>query len=962
MSEKDSTPESRGSKVDGDLRAPSSGAPSADAIFTSALPTAPGGRRPPFRSALFTTLLFAAASALHAATPAAPTPAKSTPAKSPAAFDAGAFTDQYCSACHDDIEKKGGLDITALTYNPAEPGNLGRWIKIHDRLAAGEMPPKEKKNRPDAAELSAFLDKLSSNVTASDRAIIAAEGRATQRRLNGYEYENALRDLLSAPWLQVKGQFPDDGEAFRFNKIGDALDVSHVHLARYMSAADYALRQAMSVQYERPPTTTKRYYARDQRTLTSKFTPNPFNTSLDRMTYPLLGFESQPAVRSSDAPVTVGDQDHATRDLEAVGWVSSNYVTGFTYRWDGFRAPVAGRYRVKFSGFTMWAPPGGQTKSFSGSADKAGKIRPPNPKMPNYDKVSRGRTQEPVTVYTRNGLMNRRVGSFDLTPEPGVYDIGEVWLLANETLVPDASRFYRSRPTNFVNPLMTPEGAPSVAFRWMEVEGPLYDESSTAGYKLLFGDLPMAKVKAGRPGVTLPVVDHADRREGGRNAGQRVQDLSETTVDVISKDPVRDSERLLRGFLARAYRRPVQENDVQRFLALINERRAAGLSFAESMLAGYTAVLASPGFVFLNEQPGELDDAAVAMRLSLFLWNSTPDAALRARAEKGELRKPEVLRAETERMLNDPKSQRFQQAFLDYWVDLRKLEDSTPSTTLYNDYYLDDSLAEAAQLETQLYFDEMVRKNLPARNVVESDFTYVNERLATHYGIPGVKGIAMRRITLPPESVRGGFLTQASVLKITANGTTSSPVLRGKWIVERILGMEIPPPPPVAAVDPDIRGAVTLRQQLDKHRNDASCASCHSKIDPPGFALENFDVMGAWRDQYRGLDEKKTPVKGIGKNGHAFEFHYAAPVDPTGQLPDGRPFKDIRDFKRIVREEETMLARNLAKQLVVYGTGAPIRFSDRPEIEKIVQRSAATHYGLRTLIHEVVESPLFLNK
>jgi hypothetical protein len=888
--------------------------------------------------------------------------AGAAPAPAPAAFDASAFTDQYCASCHDDVEKKGGLDITALTYQPNDPSNFTRWVKIYDRLQAGEMPPKEKKNRPGAAEQTSLLTTLAATLTASEREQVAREGRATQRRLNGYEYENALRDLLSAPWLQVKGQFPDDGEANRYNKIGDALDVSHVHMARYMSAADYALRQAISVQYEHPATTTKRYYARDQRTLTAKFTPNPFNTSLDRMTYPLIGFEPQPEVRASKQPVSVGDKAPAQRDLEAVGWVSSNYVTGFTYRWDGFRAPVAGRYRIRFSAYTMWAPPGGQTTSFSGTADKVGKIRPPNPKMPNYDKATRGRTEEPITVYTRNGVMNRRVGSFDITPEPGVYDIGDVWLLANETLVPDASRFYRSRPNNFVNPLMTPDGAPSVAFRWMEVEGPLYDESSTAGYKLLFGDLPLAKVKAGAPGVTLPSVDRADRREGGRNAGQRVQELGEITVDVVSKNPTQDAERLLRGFLARAYRRPVQENDVKRFLALIEDRRAAGLSFAEAMLAGYTAVLASPGFVFLDEKPGKLDDTALAMRLSLFLWNSTPDAALRARAAKGDLSKPAVLRAETERMLADPRSQRFQQAFLDYWVDLRKIEDSTASTTLYNDYYLDDSLTEAALLETQLTFDEMVRRNLPARNIVDADFTYVNERLAQHYGIPGVKGVAMRRITLPPESPRGGFLTQASVLKITANGTTTSPVLRGKWILERILGIDIPPPPPVAAVEPDIRGAVTLRQQLDKHRNDASCASCHAKMDPPGFALESFDVMGGWRDQYRGLDEKKTSIKGIGKNGHAFEFHLAAAVDPTGNLPDGRTFTNIRDFKRLVREEDAMLARNLARQLMVYATGAPIRFADRPEIEALIQRTAASQYGLRSLIHEVVESPLFLNK
>ena len=193
------------------------------------------------------------------------------------------YTDKYCSSCHNAEDKKGRLDLTSLTLDLTATTDFSTWVKVHDRLGAGEMPPKEKK-RPDAAETAAFLAALRETLGAHDRELIAREGRATQRRLNGYEYENALRDLLHAPWLQIRGQFPDDGESNRYNKIGDALDVSHVHMARYMAAADYAIRQALTVQHVRPPTTNVRHYARDQRTLTSKFTSNPFNTSPDRLT------------------------------------------------------------------------------------------------------------------------------------------------------------------------------------------------------------------------------------------------------------------------------------------------------------------------------------------------------------------------------------------------------------------------------------------------------------------------------------------------------------------------------------------------------------------------------------------------------------------------------------------------------------------------------------------------------
>lgn len=881
---------------------------------------------------------------------------------SPLTAQTAAFIDQNCASCHNDVDKEAGLDLTQFTFDPNDSNNLLKWVRIHDRVKGGEMPPSEKK-RPEPTEMEGFLGGIARSVVTYEHETSEREGRATRRRLNGYEYENALRDLFNAPWLQIKDQFPQDGEAHRFNKIGQALDVSHVHMARYLSAADYAMREVLSVQLTQPPTTLVRHYARDQRTLTTKFTPNIFNSSPDRMTYPVLGWTAQPDVRFLRQPLTVGESDPATRDLEAVGWVSSNYVTGFTYRWDQFRAPVAGRYRVKFSGYTLWTAPGGVQIGFKNEQDKTGTPRPPNPKVPDYDQISRGRTQEPILVYTRNGIANRRVGEFDLTPEPGVYDLGEVWLLSNETLVPDASRFYRSRPTNFRNPLMTPEGAPSVAFRWMEVEGPLYDEKTTAGYRLLFGDLPLQQMAAGSPGaVPVPVVASNDPPEAGRRAGQRVIPIVDVPVEVVSSQPDADAKRLLSGFVARAYRRPTTSADAAPFIALYEDRRRAGLSFTEAMIASYTAVLASPSFVFVDDRPGRLDDYALASRLSLFLWNSTPDEALRARAARGELGRPEVLRAETERLLNDPKARRFVNAFLDYWVDLRKTEDTTPSTTLYNDYYLDDSLTEAAQLETQLYFQEMVQQNLPARVIIDSDFTFVNERLARHYDLAGVEGAKMRRVKLPAESPRGGFMTQASVLKVTANGTTTSPVLRGYWILERILGQQIPPPPPVAAVEPDIRGAVTIRQQLEKHRDDASCASCHSKMDPPGFALESFDVFGGWRDRYRGVADDKPGEPGLGKNGHPFAFHYGLPVDSAGELPDGRPFQDIREFKRLLLGEETMIARNLVQQLVVYSTGAPVRFTDRPQVDRLVEKTRADAFGTRSIIHSIVQSDLFRNK
>jgi hypothetical protein len=891
-----------------------------------------------------------------------------------------AFVDRHCSSCHNDVDKESGLDLTSLKYAPNDPANFLTWVKVHDRVQAGEMPPKEKK-RPEAADVTAFVKGVGSALVATERAVIARDGRATRRRLNRGEYENALRDLLQAPWLSVKEQLPEDGEAFKFNKVGDALDVSYVHMTRYMGAADYAMRQAMSVQLTRPESKTLRVYARDN----FYSGPTTGDGVPDRQKFPVIDAVPQPDVRSLRAEAT----KPATREVEAMGWISSNYVTGFGSSWDNYTAPVAGRYRLKFSGYSLWVGTWGYSKRLLGTgANKAHVIQPPNWHRPNFDEVTRGRRDEPITVYAKGVAANRRIGEFDVTPEPGVQDIGEVWLQANDMIVTDSSRFFRSRPTGFLggytNPLAQRDGMPAVAFRWMEVEGPIYDESTDAGYRLLFGNLPLKKVAADKAGVAIDVLVPSMGRGGyrgtqpgsnpriifgglgnqyGGGQGRARTSLGTASVEVESANPMQDAERLMRGFVQRAYRRPVEDKEVQRFVGLIKQRLDAGLSFAGAMLAGYTAVLSSPEFVFVDDQPGKLNDYALATRLALFLWNSEPDAALRARAERGELRRPEVLKAETDRLLADPRSQRFVDAFLDYWLEIRRMEETTPSTTLYNDYYLDDSLTEAALAETQFYFAELLRRDLPARNVVDSDFTYLNDRLAAHYGIKGVDGIAMRRVALAPDSMRGGMMTHASVLKVTANGTTTSPVIRGKWIMERIVGYDMPPPPAaVPAVEPDIRGAVTIRQQLDKHRADESCAVCHRKIDPPGFALEGFDVMGAWRDRYRATAVSHEPAHGFGKNGWPFAFYFAQPVDPSGELADGRKFSDVRDFKKLLLADEPQIARNLVRQLSVYATGAPVRFSDRESVEQILQKTRPSQYGVRSIVNEIIQSELFLNK
>ena len=865
-----------------------------------------GKRRTSFGLAtLGSGLLLAGASVGYGKAPA------TRPAPPALPATAQGFLKQSCLGCHGKANPSGKLDLTATAFRPADAANFNTWVKVYDRVSAGEMPPKAAA-QPTAAARKGFLAALRAPLLAADDGQVRREGRATWRRMNRYEYENTLRDLLDAPWLQVKEMLPEDGLSGRFNKVGDALDVSHVQMSRYLNAAGYALREALA-QAQRPQTTTQRYYARQQRGLGPRKDQAP-----ERATFQLLDNAADLPAYERRRGSTSTTTDPVKREAEAVGVVAGSYEP-LNPRFDQFRAPVSGRYKLRMRAHSFWARPESPNRWWK----------------PSMTDLAEGRTQEPVSLYgsTPQGVTAqlRKLGTLDFGPQSSVGEL-EVVLLEGESITPDPARLFRSRPPNWRNPLATPEGQPGVAYQWLEVEGPLLQSWPTTGQRVLAGDLPL---QAGSDGQ----------------------------VEIVPKDPNADGERLVRAFMQHALRRSVPETETQPFVKLFHTAQETGASFTESLLTAYTGVLCSPAFVTLEERPGPLDDHALASRLSYFLWNSEPDAELRQLADKGALHDPKQLAAQTDRLLADPRSQRFVSAFLDYWLDLRKADDASPDEALYSDYYLDDYLVESSVEETRAFFTTLLHDNLPARNLVQSDFVTINERLAALYGLPDVKGSAIRKVALPKDSVRGGLLTQASVLKVTANGTTTSPVIRGAWITERILGQPVPPPPPsVPAVEPDIRGATTIREQLAKHRDQPVCASCHAKIDPPGFALESFDVFGGFRERYRALGSSGEKVTGWGKNGQPFAFHLAQPVDATGELPDGRKFTGVREFKRLLAQDEPQIARNLVRQLVTYSTGARVRFGDRPRVEAILNGAAPSGYGVKSLVHGIVASELFRNK
>ena len=473
---------------------------------------------------------------------------------------------------------------------------------------------------------------------------------------------------------------------------------------------------------------------------------------------------------------------------------------------------------------------------------------------------------------------------------------------------------------------------PGLAVQFVEIEGPLHDTWPPESHRRIFGDLEQK---------TSPVFNNSKR------------------VEVVSNNPEADAEKILRDFARRAFRRAITDADVKPFVELVKKKLAAKQSFEKAVRVGLTAIMVSPDFLFLREKPGKLDDFALASRLSYFLWSTMPDAELLTLAEKGTLSQPETLRTQVERMLKHSKAAAFTENFVGQWLGLREIDATEPSHLLYSEF--DHMLKVSMIRETELFFAEVLKDDLSLANFVASDFTMLNARLAKHYGIPGLDGFAFRKVTLPPGSHRGGVLTMASVLKVTANGTTTSPVTRGVWVNERILGTPPPKPPAdVPSIEPDIRGATTIREQLAKHRQDASCASCHSKIDPPGFALESFDVIGGWREQYRttGNGDRKDVIV----DGRRMPYRMGAKVDPSDVMPDGSKFKNVDEFKELLLKDKDQLARALTEKLLTYATGSAPDSTDKAELEAIVRKIREKNYGFRTLVHEIVQSKMFQTK
>jgi hypothetical protein len=394
----------------------------------------------------------------------------------------------------------------------------------------------------------------------------------------------------------------------------------------------------------------------------------------------------------------------------------------------------------------------------------------------------------------------------------------------------------------------------------------------------------------------------------------------------------------------RAYRRPADDEDLKTPMEFYRQGRADG-DFDAGIEMALSSVLVNPKFLFRIERdpPGapeatnyQIDDVELASRLSFFLWSSIPDDELLDLAASGELSQPDVLEREARRMLADPRSRSLVDNFAGQWLYLRNLESFNPDMRLFPDF--DDNLRQSMQQETELFFESIMREDRSVLDLINADYTYLNERLAKHYEIPHIYGNHFRRVSLDDASQRGGLLRHGSILMVTSYATRTSPVIRGHWVLKNLLGAEPPPPPPnvPALEESTVSDTLSVREQLELHRANDACASCHSRMDPVGFALENFDAVGRWRETEAGK-----------------------PVDATGALLNGSEFVGTSGLEQALASHPELFVRTLTEKLMTFALGRGVEYYDAPAIRKIVAQARDDEYRFSQLVMGIVQSTPF---
>ena len=792
------------------------------------------------------------------------------------------FLATYCNDCHGAQKQKGDRRFDQLVLPVVKTDTLIELKDILDQINLGDMPPKKSK-QPSSDEQQAFIEQITQELTKGRQALASTGGSTVLRRLNRTEYLRTIGDLFSLNMaaFDPTTKFPRDQSAGHMENLGDVLQTSGYLLDQYLDAADAVVEKVFA--HQKQPKEQVWHFQGEFKT---KSKSEKKRNEYDNLH--LLVLECM-------------DSDKHTGAF--------GFIHDFK---DG--VPVDGFYEVQVLVKAM------------------NRQHPYDPELFGID------SREPFRFGIVPG--DAKVGPLDL-PQPNQPMLAEIQLNDGEAEWRTMKVWLDAGHTpRFV----FPNGAEEIRKTWMKIA----DEHKDLWPQFMDED----DQKEGKPGIVeaRQIALHTCkfphiRIDEVKIRGPLIEEWPPVTQQAVLSQKAFSPEKrreFLQSFATRAYRRPATQEEVDRLVAVAEKRVSTGHSPLDGFKAALKAALCSPGFVYLSRETQndskKLTSLALASRLSYFLWSTMPDAELLSE----DLAKTEVLLAQTRRMLQDKRSDAFVAGFLDSWLNLRNLGGMPPDRKEFEEYYA-KGFQDAFKQETRMFMRDLIERDASLVNFLDSDYSFLNQPLATHYELGDLgdpaKAHEFRKVSFKTDK-RGGLLGMGSVLTITANGIETSPVTRGVFLLENILGTPPPPPPDdVPAIDPDVRGAKSIRELLSKHRESPNCYGCHQKIDPLGFALENFDAIGDWRPR-------------IGKT----------KIDSSGELPSGEKFDDVAGLKKILVQRKDLFARMLTDRLLTYACGRRMEALDEATIERIVAELPKKEYGLRSLIEAVILSEPFLNR
>ena len=788
------------------------------------------------------------------------------------------FVKKHCLECHGDKELKADLSLAKDLDAKSLTIRRTVWESVLDMVETGQMPPKEQP-KPDPVDVDKFVSLVKELFDDADRHAKPDPGRVTVRRLNRVEYNNTIRDLVGVDFNPAE-DFPSDDIGHGFDNIGDVLTLSPVLMERYLAAAETIVNRAIVPNPPKPP----------DRGMGARYL--------------------EPAGRGVSEKKWRGISTRPDTDAIRTGPLHTRYTI-----------PDDGEYNFKLN---CYATPTGDApvqiailvcgKNVAGGASNADASTLSGLSVTGLRPFVVLKTIE-VTARSADKPQHIQVR---IPPTKGVERVAVA--IVKPPLPPAAPERPANEPADALNP-DRPDPEITLYVDYFGLEGPL--DNRPASHRTLLACSP----------------------------------------DQSKPDQTRE---VLTRFVGRAFRRPATRDEIERLVAMTTAAQEGGMSWDAAMQRAFMAVLVSPKFLFRLEllsrgvdagstspgsEPQPLDEFQLASRLSYFLWATMPDPELFQLAGRGELTKN--LDAQVRRMLADPKSRSLVDNFAMQWLQIKRLKTFAPDPKLFPSF--NEPLRNAMSRETELFFEAIIREDRSVLELLDADFTYLNDTLARHYGIADTMGnwvgqkpereggqpISRRefvRVSLP-HKVRGGLLTQASILTVTSNPTRTSPVKRGRWLLEQILGAPPPPPPPnVPELAEGDKAQLTgsLRQRMEQHRANPACANCHAKMDPLGFAFENYDAIGAFRT----------------KDG---EF----PIETAGVLPDGKAFQGPAELKSILKEKRNQFTRCLTEKLMIYALGRGLEYYDRRPVMQIQEALAKDNDKFSVLVSEIVKSDPF---